>query len=59
MYAFAEVCVCLFFVLVVCLFVGNECPKIHTNGPRCHSDQVDPLVMKKTTYLVDLLYVQV
>ena len=38
---------CLFVYLFVCLFdidgVVNG-PKIPTTKPRCHSDQVDPLV---------------
>ena len=39
---------CLFVCLFVCfrcLFVWNDGLKFHTNEPRCHSDQVDPLVI--------------
>ena len=41
-----DACMLLFVCLFVCLLkMMADGPKFHTNEPRCHSDQVDPLVL--------------
>ena len=35
-----------------------KCPKNPTTEPRCHSDQVDPLVLKNVSELLNNLLIQ-